>query len=210
MALHTVTSGGTIQAADVNQLIQALDGSMTDQPVTLGNSLDVKGATTLEGATTQTGTLTVNGGITASSEHVTGNLQVDGTATIATAVVTGNATVDATLSATQVNSHGNPVAEGTSSATHVEAMFDGTSSGSLATNSYVTKTLTCSRAFPGNAVAVGASCQTSAGNKGAIGYGVSGYGYDGSGHINAISVAFQNLDGSAQTLSNFSILAVGV
>ena len=210
MAVYTVATGGTIQAADVNQYAQVLNGSMTDQPVTLGNSLDVKGATTLEGTTTQSGALTANGGITASSEHVTGNSQVDGTATIATAHVTGNATVDATLAATQVNSHGNPVAEGTASAVHVEAMFDGSSSGSLPSNSYVTKTLACARAFSGNAMAVGASCQTSAGNKGAIGYGVSGYGYDGGGHINAVTVAFQNLDANPQTLSAFSILAIGV
>jgi cytoskeletal protein CcmA (bactofilin family) len=210
MALYTVTAGGTIQAADINQLGGVLTGTMTDQPVTLGNTLDVKGAITLEGTTTQTGALTANGGITASSEHVTGNLQVDGTATVAAAHVTGSATVDATLAATQVTSHGNPVVEGTAGATHVEAMFDGSSSGSLASNSYVTKTLACARAFPGNAVAVGASCQTSAGNKGAVGYGVSGYGYDGGGHINAITVAFQNLDANAQTLSGFSILVIGV
>lgn len=210
MALYAVATGGTIQAADVNQFEQALNGTMTDQPVTLGNSLDVKGATTLEGVTTQTGALTANGGITASSGHVTGALQVDGTATIATTHVTGSATVDATLAANQVNSHGNPVAEGTASATHVEAMYDGSSSGSLASNSYVTKTLTCARAFTGNAVAVGASCQTSGGNKGAIGHGISGYGYDGGGHINAVTVAFQNLDPNPQTLSGFSILAIGV
>jgi hypothetical protein len=210
MALYTVAPGGTIQAGDVNQFGQALTGAMTDQPVTLGNSLDVKGGTTLEGTTTQTGLLTANGGITASSEHVTGTVQVDGAATLATVHVTGSATVDGTLAATQVNSHGNPVAEGTASASHVEAMFDGSSSGSLASNSYVTKTLTCARPFTGNAVAVGASCQTSAGNRGAISYGVSGYGYDGGGHINAVTVAFQNIDANPQTLSAFSILAIGV
>lgn len=192
MALQTVSSGGTIQATDVNQFHDVLTGGMTDQAVTLGSSLDVKGAAVLESALSVTGAATLGGG-------VSGALAATGAVSGTTGTFSG-----------AVKSNGNPVAEGTTTATHIEALFDGSSSGSLASGSYITKTLTCTRSFSGNAVAVGASCQTSAGNKGAISYGVTGYGYDGGGHINAVTVAFQNTDPNPQTLSNFSILAIGV
>jgi hypothetical protein len=77
MALYTVASGGTIQAADVDQFVQVLTGAMTDQPVTLGNALTVDGAATLQGATAVRSTLNVTGATTLSG-GVSGSLSVTG------------------------------------------------------------------------------------------------------------------------------------
>lgn len=77
MTLYSVSNGGTIQAADVDQFVSLLTGVMTDQAVTLGNALTVDGAATLQAATTVQSTLSVTGATTLGG-GVSGNLSVTG------------------------------------------------------------------------------------------------------------------------------------
>lgn len=102
--------------------------------------------------------------------------------------------------AVQSNSH--PVVEGTAAVSHAEVLPPQGSLGGLNNNQYATVTLTFARTFSA-APAVSGSAATSAGNKGSIGTGSS------VGTTSA-TMYFQNLDSNTQTISNWSIMALGV
>lgn len=63
MPLAAVVTGGQIRAADINQLINLLTGVMTDQPVTIGNTLAAT-ALTPSGLTGSTAAVRLVGGTT--------------------------------------------------------------------------------------------------------------------------------------------------
>jgi len=74
MALYQVNTGGTVQAADVNQYYNLLTGATTDQPVTIANRIRA----TNTGASTNSGYMGgVSGAAPTSGTFATGDLVID-------------------------------------------------------------------------------------------------------------------------------------
>lgn len=74
MALYTVSNGGTVQSADVNQYYNLLTGATTDQPVTIANRIKA----TNTGASTASGYMGgVTGAAPASGTFALGDLVID-------------------------------------------------------------------------------------------------------------------------------------
>ena len=94
MALYTVSAGGTISAADLNQVVNLLTGTTSGVPVTLQDGLTVNGAAgltvgagatfgasvTLNGTATDLtvgGSATINNGLTVTgTSNLVGNLSI--------------------------------------------------------------------------------------------------------------------------------------
>lgn len=123
-----------------------------------------------------------------------------------TLAVTGATTltggVSGVMAATgNVTANGNRCVEGTAAVTHAEVYPAQGSNPGTASQTYVTVTLTFARSFVSNP-AVAGGLTTGAGDKAnvSIGSAVS---------TTAVTMYFQNTDASSQTLSNWSIMALG-
>lgn len=146
------------------------------------------------------GHLTVAGALTAGAAGVASLASsgaVSGTTGTFSAAVSG--TSGTFTGAVQSNSH--PVVEGTSAVSHAE-VYPAQGSTSLASNATVSFTLTFARAFAGNP-AVSASAM----NGGAI---IPNARWQPSAiSTSSVTFVFMNTDGNPQTMSNFSISALG-
>jgi hypothetical protein len=225
MALYAVTAGATEVTTDVNQYYQLVTGAMTDQAVTLANDLTAQHGVKLGSSapvasgpdihsdgtniyveTNGAGTISLrpNGAGSATNQanyDSTGHLTVAGQVSAASVASSGavSGTSGTFTGAVQSNSH--PVVEGTSAATHAE-VYPAQGSTSLASNGTVSFTLTFARAFASNP-AVSASAM----NGGAI---VPNAQWQPTAiSTSSVTFIFVNKDGNPQTMTNFSISALG-
>lgn len=225
MALYTVSAGGAIQAADLNQVVNLLAGTTAGEQVTLafdattwdstGSGLKLQRTA----AATQTQALSFAGGLggdtllgrKANDDTLYVSYWTGGTPTDLLKVSTaGDVTATRNLVAGNNAQAANAVFAGAGSYQCVEAAntnrnhlecLTPAGSDSVANGSGVTKTLSFARAFA-FAPAVAAECN------------ITGSSKHKSTALDSVStssatVSYWNHDGATQTLSNYTIIAYG-